>query len=75
MRSIKLRTDALTILNIIHDRNSGLPKSREAHGNGDHRSSRGGHVPSGRLGKPATGRRGSGTVLEKTMKGMRNAES
>jgi hypothetical protein len=35
MRSITLRTDALTILNIIHDWNSGLPTSREAHGNGD----------------------------------------
>ena len=30
MRSIKRRTDALTILNIIHDRNSGLPKGRES---------------------------------------------
>lgn len=35
MKPIKLRTDALTILNVIYDHTAGLPKGCEPYGNGD----------------------------------------
>ena len=34
MRPIKLRTEALSRSSVLHVRTAGLPKSREAHGNG-----------------------------------------
>ena len=35
MRPIKLRTETLTILHIIHDCTTGSPKGRESYGDGD----------------------------------------
>jgi len=49
MRPIKLRTEALSRSNVLHIRTAGSPNSREAYGDGDHRSSRGGYVPPRRL--------------------------
>ncbi len=50
MRPVKLRTEALSRSNVLHDRTAGSPNSREAYGDGDHNHiSRGGNVPPGRL--------------------------
>jgi hypothetical protein len=49
MKPIKLRTDALTILNVIYDHTAGLPTGCEPYGNGDPIVAVGVTPPPGRL--------------------------
>jgi len=54
------------VLPFLYIRKAGL-SSIGQYGGGVHRSSRGGNVPPGSMGKPCTGRRGTGSVFQVVM--------